>query len=289
MTGWPAPGASAPGSPLDVDGRSEDASDPVVHPRVWQRRMAVLRDQGRRRLRWVVGGVAILVAVCVALVVLHTPLLALRHATVRGAPHTGFEQVLAAAGLLVHPPLIDVDPHTVAARVDALPWVARAVVVRQWPDAVTIIVTERIPLGSMARPGGGVALVDASGRVLAWRATAPPGLLLVAPVTPGPPGSVVGGAARPALTVGAALPASLVGRVQQVTVGAGGAVTLDLGGGISAALGRSDDVQGKLLTLASLLVGVPVSGPALIDVSVPGQPTVGPAPPRAPSGRPRGP
>jgi cell division protein FtsQ len=265
------------------DGSPEGAVDPApeVHPRVWQRRVAVLRDQGRRRLRWVVGGVAVLVVLCVGLLVLHTPLLALRHATVRGATHSGTEAVLAAAGLLDHPPLIDVDPRNVAARVEALPWVAHAVVVRNWPDDVTITVTERTPLGSIARRGGGVAVVDASGRVLAWEGTAPPGLVLVVPVVPGPPGAVLAGGAHPALVVAAALPPALAGRVQQVVVGAGGAVTLDLGGGLSAALGRTDGVHAKLVALASVLAGARVSGPAVIDVTVPGEPTVGPAPPAA--------
>ena len=129
-----------------------DRSRRVVHPRVWQRRVAVLREQGHRRLRWVVGGVAVLVALCVALLVLHTPLLALRHATVRGADHTGRRgRARRRPALLDHPPLIDVDPKSVAARVEALPWVAHAVVVRHWPDSVTIIVTERVPLGSVAQ------------------------------------------------------------------------------------------------------------------------------------------
>ena len=73
--------AAAPGPRLPPG----PGADAVVHPRVWQRRVAVLRDQGRRRLRWVVAGVAALVALCVALLALHTPLLALRHATVVGA------------------------------------------------------------------------------------------------------------------------------------------------------------------------------------------------------------
>jgi cell division protein FtsQ len=251
----------------------------VVHPRVWQRRVAVLRDQGRRRLRWVVAGVVVLVVLCVGLVVLHTPLLALRHATVRGAQHSGPEAVLQAAGLLDHPPLIDVDPASVAARVERLPWVARAVVVRHWPDDVTITVTERSPVGSIARSGGGVAVVDAAGRVLAWQGAAPPGPVLVAPVVPGPPGTVLADAARPALAVAAALPAALAGRVQQVAVGAGGVVTLDLGGGLRATLGRTDGLRAKLVALASVLAGAQVSGPAVIDVTVPGEPMVGPAPP----------
>jgi len=263
----PAPGTADPAT--------------VVHPRVWQRRVAVLRDQGVRRLRWVVAGVAVLVVLCVLLLVLHTPLLALRNATVRGAQHTGTQAVLAAAGLLDDPPLIDVDPGTVAARVERLPWVAHAVVVRHWPDSVTITVTERVPLGSIARPGGGVAVVDASGRILAWQSAAPPGLVLDAPVSPGPPGAVLAPTARPALQVGAALPAPLAGRVRDVAVDARGMVTLDLGGGVSAALGTTAELPAKLTAVASVLAGAPVKGPAVIDVTVPDEPTVGPPPPGA--------
>ncbi len=252
--------------------------EPVVHPRLWQRRVAVLRDQGRRRLRWVMGGVAVLVAACVALLALHTPLLALRHATVVGAQHTGTEAVLQAAGLVDHPPLIDVDPKATARRVERLPWVAHAVVVRDWPDSVKITVTERVPLGSVARPGGGVALVDATGRVLAWQDDAAPGLVLAAPVTPGRPGTVLPSAARPALAVASALPATFAGRVQEVAVDARGMVTLELGGRLSAKLGSTQDLQAKLIAVASVLAGAHVSGPAMIDVTVPDEPTVGPPP-----------
>jgi cell division protein FtsQ len=270
-----APGERAPGDRAAM-GTSEPSA---VHPRVWQRRVAVLREHAHRRLRWIVAGVAVLVAVCVALLVLHTPLLALRHASVRGAQHTGSEAVLQAAGLLDAPPLIDVDPKTVAAHVEALPWVAHAVVVRHWPDSVTIIVTERVPLGSVARPGGGVALVDASGRVLAWQDSAPPGLVLVAPVTPGRPGTVLARAARPVLEVAAALPSSLVDRVVQVRADARGMVTLGLSGRLSAVLGSTGALAAKLSSLASVLAGAHVSAPAVINVTIPDEPTVGPPPP----------
>jgi hypothetical protein len=136
-------------------------------------------------------------------------------------------------------------------------------------------VTERVPVGSVARPGGGVALVDASGRVLAWQATAP-GLVLVAPVTPGRPGTVLPAAARPALVVASALPTTLAGRVQRVTANSLGMVTLALGKGVSASLGSTQDLAAKLVAVASVLAGVHVPGPAVIDVTVPDEPTVGP-------------
>ena len=241
--------------------------------------MGVLREHAHRRLRWIVAGVGVLVVLLVALLVLHTPLLALRNATVRGAQHTGNQAVLQAAGLLDAPPLIDVDPKTVAAHVEALPWVAHAVVVRHWPDSVTITVTERVPLGSVARPGGGAALVDASGRVLAWQAGPPTGLVLVAPVTPGRPGTVLARGARPALQAASALPSSLVGRVVQVRANAQGMVTIDLGRGVSAVLGSSGALEAKMSSLASVLAGAHVSAPAVINVTIPDEPTVGRPPP----------
>jgi len=288
VTGSP-PAGSAKAGILEPDPPAAPVGAPELgtgmHPRVWQRRVAVLGEHGRRRLRWVVGGVAVLMALCVVVLVLHTPLLDVRHATVLGARHTGAQAVLEAAGLAEHPPLIDVDPSAAATRVQRLPWVAHAQVVRHWPDAVTVIVTERAVLASVARPGGGVALVDASGRVLAWQRATPPGLLLVAPVDPGRPGTVLARSARPALEVAAAMAASLSARVLQVTVDSRGAVRLDLGGGVSAVLGSTQELQAKLSSLASVLAGAPVSGPAVIDVTDPAEPAVGPAPRSGPQPR----
>jgi len=284
-----APVTAAPSSASDT-GASDTAADTgaadtgaadtgaSVHPRVWQRRVAVLRDQGRHRLRWVVAVVVALAAVCVAVLVLHTPLVAVRHTTVRGVAPAQVGAVLEAAGLAGDPPMIDVDPVSAAAQVEALPWVARAAVVRRWPDSVSVTVTERVPLAAVPRPGGGAAVVDASGHVLAWEPSLPGGLLLSGPVPPGPPGSVLAAADRPVVTVGAALPAPMAGRVRQVSVNRAGVVALDLGGHVGAVLGPVTDLGRKLAALTTVLEEVRPTGPAVIDVTVPDQPTVGPPP-----------
>jgi len=277
-----ADGAAGPGG---APGPDPDPGVSAVHPRLWQRRVAVLREEGRRRLRWVVAGVVVLVLACVAMLVLHTPLVAVRSTTVSGAEHTGVGAVLAAAGLTGHPPLIDVDPTAAAAAVERLPWVAHAVVVRRWPDAVSVAVTERVPLGAVPLEGGGAALVDATGHVLTWERTAPSGLVLSVPVAPGPPGTVLAGADRPALHVGGALTGALAGRVSSVTAGADGTVALGLGRGLTAELGTPADLGAKLDAVASVLAGADPRGPAVIDVTIPDQPTVGPPPP-APRTRP---
>jgi len=240
--------------------------------------MAVVRQRERRRLRWGLGAVAGVVAVAAVVTALHSPLLAARQVTVLGARHSGTAAVAAAAGLLGQPPLIDVDPAAAQRRVEALPWVAAARVERHWPDAVTVLVTERVPVGALTRPGG-IALVDGTGRVLAWEPSAPPGTaVLAAGVVPGRPGSVLPVAARPVLAVARTLPPSIALRVQEVVLGAG-TVALHLGGGLVAELGSPTGLAAKFAALAGVLARAAPSGPAVIDVSVPGAPTVGPPAP----------
>jgi hypothetical protein len=58
-----------------------------------------------------------------------------------------------------------------------------------------------------------------------------------------------------------------------------GSVTVDFGSRFTAELGSTQGLRAKLAALATVLADAPVSGPATIDVTVPAEPTVGPAPP----------
>jgi cell division protein FtsQ len=239
----------------------------------------VHRARGRRRRRRIAIAVLAVTGLAVAVVVLAlSGLASVRHVTVRGSVHTPDVVVVDAAGLAGAPPLVEVDPGKVAARLERLPWVARAVVARHWPDAVTITVVERVPVAVAARRGG-VALLDATGRVLAWPSAAPPGLPELHVSSPvGAPGTSVGALAREASAVAGALPRALSGHVVGVSVAGGDTVTLDLGGGVSAILGPPTLLGAKFESLASVLAGVPLHVPAVVDVTVPEEPTVGPPP-----------
>ncbi|HVC70781.1 MAG TPA: FtsQ-type POTRA domain-containing protein [Acidimicrobiales bacterium] len=249
----------------------------TVDPRILQRRVDVTRQRTRRRVA-VVAVVAGVVAVAVGgWAVLHSPLFAARHVTVVGAIRTGVDPVVAASGLSGEPPLIDVDPGSVAARVEALPWVGRAIVTRHWPDTVTVTVTERVPAAVVVRPGHGDVLVDASGRVLDDVTDAPVGtMVLDVPVTPGRPGTVLGAAARPGLAVVARLPASLRSQVSRVGVALDGVVSLTLTDNVGVVLGRAVELPAKFEALVSVLTDVVPRAPDVIDVTVPGAPAVGP-------------
>ena len=125
-----------------------------IDPRIRQRRVAVARHQGRRRLRIVVAAVIVVVVVAGGLGLLHTGFFSAKKVAVTGShPHTPTATILAAAGLAGHPPLISVNPGAVTARVDRLPWIARARVSRNWPDRITIAVTERVAVAYVAGPG----------------------------------------------------------------------------------------------------------------------------------------
>jgi cell division protein FtsQ len=275
VSGTRAPTRSAPRGPAPKGSRPARTA---LHPRIRARRVAVTRAQGRRRLRVLVAAGVTAALVAGAVAILFSGLASARHITVRGSVHTPVPQVLAAAGVASHPPLIEVDPGAVAGDLERLPWVAKATVLRHWPDALTIVITERIAVAVIARRGG-VALVDAGGRVLSWGVVAPAGLpVLSAPGAVGVPGTELAAPSRPGLTVVSTLPPALAGRVRAVVVGADHSVTLDLGGGVRAALGQATTLGAKFESLASVLAGANPRGPALIDVTVPDEPLVGPPP-----------
>jgi cell division protein FtsQ len=250
---------------------------PRIDPRIEERRVAVRRQRGRKRLRLLLA-LLVLSGLLAAFGALHSSLLSARQVTVHGTLHTPQAQILAVSGLVHHPPLIDVDPGRISARLERLPWVREAVVDKAWPDSVTITVSERKPVATVAREGQ-VALVDATGRVLAYERRAPPatvGLVLagsgVAP--PGAPGSRLGSLARPALRVAAELPVSLAAQVTAVSLSGSGAISLELSGGMIALLGSDTELGEKFEDLASVLGAVPLSAGDQIDLTVPSEPTV---------------
>lgn len=253
----------------------------AVDPRMRARRAAVARSAGRRRLHRLVAAAVVLSLAAVSLAVLHSGVLEARHRLLRGATDTPASAVWRAAGISSATPLVDVSSGAAARRVEQLPWVGRASVQRHWPDTVVVTVTEREPVAVVGQ-GASAVVVDRTGRVLAPAAgVAGAGALprLTAPgVGPRPPGRWVGPQAAPALAVAADEPSVLAGRVTQVTVGAGDTVTLALTGGIQVAFGPATEVIQKFESLAAVLAD-PTSaptGPAVIDVTDPQSPVVGP-------------
>ncbi len=89
---------------------------------------------------------------------------------------TGSE-VRSAAAIPPGLPLIRVNGAAIAHRVEQIRQVQSAQVSRDWPDGVTITVTERMPALAV-QSGDGYQLIDKYGVAWSHRRAAPPGLRL---------------------------------------------------------------------------------------------------------------
>jgi cell division protein FtsQ len=246
-----------------------------IDPRLSARRTAVLRAQGRRRLRLLVVGVFVTLFVVAGWFALHSPLFSARALTVTGNVHESAAQVLTQGGLAGHPALLDVNPGAVAARIALLPWVQSATVHVSWPDGVHVAVTEETPRLAVSEPGGHWATLSADGRVLSITATRPAGLLLLTvPAAPGSPGTRLAAQDAAGLRVASTLPVSFAAQVTAVTVEPAGWVQLAMTTPILVDIGSDSQLGAKYEDVSSILAGATLHNGDVIDVSVPDAPTV---------------
>ena len=140
-----------------------------IDPRFRRRWAEARREEGRRRLRVVLAGLALVALLALAVGLVYSPLFNVRHVVVVGDVHTPRAQVLAAAGLSGTSGsvrMLDAGSAREVRAVEALPWVASASFGRRWPWTVVVTVKERSPVAVVAA-GRGEAVVDVTGR--AWR------------------------------------------------------------------------------------------------------------------------
>jgi len=244
-----------------------------IEPRIGERRVAVKRAEGRRRLRWLVALVLLGCLAGAAWLVVQSSLLDVERVRITGAQHATAGELRRAAGVHRGDPLLFVDAGVVEADVERVPWVDRARVDRRFSGDVDIHVTERRPALWARRTPDLVALVDGRGRVLA-DAPEPPadlpelGGLAVVP----PAGREIAPAAAGVLEK---LPVELRTRTARVVVAPGGGVTLALKLGPEVRLGTPDHVASKARAALAILGATASAPPGYIDVRVPGAPVTG--------------
>jgi cell division protein FtsQ len=262
-----------------------------MDPRLRERRLAVAREQGRRRMRIV--SIAVLAVSILGLLWLglHSSIVAVHDVTVEGATRTGSGAVRKAAPVHDGDALLFVDTGAVARRVEALPWVAEAKVSRRLPNELHIAVVERTPAawaiqpapaGSPAGTPAHVAMLDASGRVLSLQALPFPGFPEIRGLARVP---AIGSTAVPAAAVRvvAALPAALRSQTQALVVhGDTGTLLLQPVDGRPPAagevrLGTLEDGASKGAAALAVLQRLGTSRVAYVDVAVPSAPATGPA------------
>jgi hypothetical protein len=216
------------------------------------------------------------VVAALAVGVLYSPLLNVRHIRITAPASVSRAEVLSITGLSHPRPLTAVDTRAMAARLNAVPRWGGARVQKVWPTTLRIRVMTRAPVAVVAwgtPPGGPLstggpawATVDATGRVLA-DVNAAPGLPVLEGVGPVPaPGGWLAGSSGPAV-----IPPSGAGDHPLVDLGAaadsptvpsGTAAALGLVAALPASL-RSQVISvgvasGNQLTMAVLPSSTPI-------------------------------
>lgn len=247
-----------------------------IDPRIAQRRQGVARAAGRRRLRLLISAGVVVLIVLGLVGLARSPLLDVDKVQITGAEHTAVEAVLQATGLSTQGhAMVAVDRFALARKIERLPWIATAEVDRKWPNVVRVKVTERVAIGAIAIPGG-VALLDATGRVLETAEQPPPGVIAITASdrVPGP-GRTAGTAIQAALAILHSMSENLVKQTQAVHRLEGNPVTYEVGvqGGVTIRLGDATQIAEKLAAAEAVLAVQHAAG-TVIDVRVPRSPAV---------------
>jgi len=258
---------------MEVTGRG--AHRPAhIDPRIRARRIAVQRGMGRKRLQRLVD-VGLLLAVAAGFfVALRTPLLDVNAIEVSGNDHTSRDDVVAAAGIGKGDQLIDLDLHAAGQAVAALPWVQEAELHRGIDGAVTVDVTERVPVAVVGQ-GESALLVDTDGRALGPAFGDPSAGALVAIDGVGDglePGEFLGSGADDALAVATRL-AGVVDLGIRLRV-EDGHLSGVVDPGISVAFGDASQLEAKVRSLRTVLDQVDLTCAATIDLRTPGNPVL---------------
>jgi cell division protein FtsQ len=238
------------------------------------RRIAVRREEGRRRLRWftVLGlGVA---GIILVLLLLTSPLLSVRKVEVEGVVYANPELVASIVDSIDGEPILTVDLDAAEEKLLMIPWVRQARVSMHLPSRVTIEVVERTPIAFFRSVDGFNRVIDRDGRVLDVIEGDPVDFTPI--IGTGPNLSAGQNTEQPFLGAAElinALPSELRSRLLRVTVSPEGEVSLALTNDVEVLFGRPDDFQAKLVGVVNEIKRQRSRRYAIIDVSS-GQPSV---------------
>jgi len=140
------------GQPRRAAGQAPPARRrPSADRRIAERRKAITAARVRRRRRQLGWGLLALALAVGTVQLARTPLFGLAAVHVQGTSALHRGDVLAAAAVRPGEPYLGLDLEAIRHRVEALPRVAAARVVHDYPASLRIIITERTPVASVRK------------------------------------------------------------------------------------------------------------------------------------------
>lgn len=257
-----------------IDRKSTRSASDNGASRFRLRRIAVRRQEGRRRLRWfTIVGLVVGVGVII-LLLLTSPILSVRKVDVEGVVYADPDLVAAVVDSVQGEPILTVDLDAAEKKLLTISWVRLARVSMHLPARVTIEIVERSPIAFFRSVDGFNRVIDRDGRVLDVIEGDPTDYTPM--IGTGPNISAGQTVEQPFLGAAQlinALPADLQARLLTVTVSPEGEVSLALTNDVEVLFGRPDDFQVKLVGVVNEIKRQGSNRYAAIDVSS-GQPSV---------------
>lgn len=120
----------------------------------------------RKRLRLLVALIVVMILGSISWRIYNSPLFELREIRVVGNRMVKKGNILKRAAIEPGMSLIKVSAREVKERVEAEPWIREIKVVKEYPDRLKLVVSERKPLATL-RTGSGIFIVDKDGYI--WK------------------------------------------------------------------------------------------------------------------------
>ena len=241
-----------------------------IEPRLRDRRIAVKKAAGRKRIKWVLIATVVVAVVVGGLAVLGSSLFAVDDVEVEGAVYTDEQALAAVVEDLRGTPVLRVDTDAAERELEAIPWVEDARVTTDFPDGVKIEIRERTPVVAYQAGDDRYRVIDGEGRVLDVLDGQPVEYLQLTSTEP--PALAAGqfaprGFAAAARLVQAMTP-EMARRAESVAVAPDGSdLRLQLRGGAEVRFGAAEDLVAKLVRLQTVLDDHADEAISVIDVS----------------------
>ena len=229
---------------------------------------------GNKRKRLVMTGLGFVLFVGVALIVLASPVVAVRTVQVEGAKYADAALVRSVSDSLKGKSVLTVDTKTAVERLESDPWIKSARITTSLPSRVLIQINERIPVAWFLGVDNRARVIDEDGLVLSVVEGRPTQYMWIDGTGP----NLTAGASSTATYKAAgqlamSLPSELAPMVEHLGVAGSEQITMTLKTGTVINFGAPVDMRNKLVNVVVLLRRQDVNSIISIDVST-GTPVV---------------
>jgi UDP-N-acetylmuramate dehydrogenase len=253
-------------------GAADDEFNNLVGAGRWStraiRRRLLPKNPTTRRRRTLVAIAALVGASVVVMIVLSSPLVAVKRVDVEGAQYTSAELVQSVVESLKGHSVLTVDTRQAERRLESNPWVESARVQTFLPNRAVIEIAERTPVAWFVGVDNRARVLDSQGRVIDVVVGQPTQYRQIVGVGPNlTAGAIASSEYQGAAQLAVAIPAELDPIVANFGVGGPNVVTMTLTTGTVINFGKPVDVRNKLISIVVILRRQDPNGIESIDVS----------------------